>query len=174
MSGRRGPNAGRPLGSRSPQTVTPAVIAKNKAINLLSKPGLRSDTDTDPQRRLDAFRLIGGLCLTTAQLATERVEAELKLLRDVRAMMDEGTITPRDAAGALRGLASLSEISVIMAQAHDRAGLPRRTVLDITMETAKPIMLLAPKELEAWTAREDEHALVAATGNGHANGHTEH
>lgn len=97
-------------------------------------------------QRAEADRLIGRLCLTTAQLITLRVEADLEAARKGE-----------------RGQMTTGELALIHRDVTDRKGAPRRSQTDIVMEKSPPILVMAP--LDSWQKREDEHAAAADAGS---------
>jgi hypothetical protein len=163
---------------------TPAHVAALTENAKKSRPGRRrDDTESRPDRtmqgpeasaRAEAERLVRALCLTSAQLLTKRVQADLVLAEKIDA--DGATMEPETLAVIVGGMMAPGDVVRIFDTVHDRAGMSRKPQILGVLEGLKPIVMISPAEMSAWGEREEEHAaLVAATGgNGHANGHSQH
>ena len=185
MTERRGrnPGPGRPRGSKGTLTVTPAFRAAAKERAKKSRPGRRKDDTAsrsdrtmqgpEAQARAQAYDLIRGLCLTSVQLIVARVQADRLMVAAIEKRGAE--MEPAELALISRALMTPGDMVRIMDSVHDRAGMPRRSQLEVALDKAKPVLVVAGDEFAEWEKSEDAHAAArVVAGNGHANGHSQH
>lgn len=162
--------------------VTPAVLEQRREAGRRSRPGRRNETRPSDTNRLPetpetiardvSFGKMCRLTYSTAAMAERRVALEFRLLERVEKEVEAGKVTIAKAVKLLRGLMPIGELTAIMREAHDRAGLPRLSQLQVAADKALPVMVL-PDRIPGWDEKE-AHVPAASGGNGHALGDTEH
>lgn len=187
MARKAGP--GRPPGSTSTYTMSEAALAQRSRAASLSKPASRARKKSArpaADRRLpdtwetgdrdEAFRLTRALCLKSTQLVAKRLaveeEAHERLVKALANPLND-LESIKGLVRALESVARLGELVGVMAMAHDRVGLPRRTQMQVDAANLPPVLVFAPAQMDAWDEREGTHAPVADGGD-HAYGHPQH
>ncbi len=170
---KRRPGAGRPRGTGGKPTrhaESEKVRAANAKNALSFRPGRREDTPEEKVRAYERDALGRRLTLETVEQVSGYLLANREIGNRLAALLADPASSPKDIGSLASARLSALDLVQIMREVQNRWGQPVRSVLEVDAAQRIPALFEVP--LAGWESREGERA--AATGNGHANGHTEH
>jgi hypothetical protein len=162
---------GRPRGrGKGSYTMSDKARAARALTAKMFRPGRREDTPDEKARAYERDAIGRRLTLETTEQISEYLAANAEAVKRFRDAVRDPATTALDLSYLAQARMSPGELTRMFEAVQNRWGQPPRSVLEVDAAQRIPALFEVP--LAGWESREGERA--AATGNGHANGHTEH
>lgn len=127
---------------------TAAEKAVANALRAKSRPGRSKLTDVESRERRQALRIYRGLDLTLAKIMKMRAEDTLHAMEKLRSK--SAKFEPGEIRQLLEGQMTNMDVKGLHAEIQDRWGTPRRSVSDVALTSAKPVVLVVGGEGLGW------------------------